>query len=82
MLRKMRFVLVESKKLQICRMCQQVGLHIVGLKRIRIGQEVLCNLPVQQWRYLRAGESFAYRGGAERNGPKMAILDCILHRSF
>jgi 23S rRNA pseudouridine2604 synthase len=35
-----------------------VGLHVVGLKRVRIGQVVLGNLPVGQWRYLRADEGF------------------------
>ena len=53
-----RFVLVEGKKRQIRRMCEQVGLHVVGLKRIRIGQVVLGNLPVGQWRYLGADEGF------------------------
>ncbi|MBA4262952.1 MAG: pseudouridine synthase [Comamonadaceae bacterium] len=56
---QLRFVLVEGKKRQIRRMCEQVGLHVVGLKRIRIGNVVLGNLPVGQWRYLGAGESFA-----------------------
>lgn len=52
------FVLREGKKRQIRRMCEQVGLHVVGLKRIRMGRIVLGNLPVGQWRYLRADESF------------------------
>ncbi len=52
------FILKEGKKRQIRRMCEQVGLHVVGLKRIRIGKVVLGNLPVGQWRYLGAGESF------------------------
>jgi 23S rRNA pseudouridine2604 synthase len=55
---QLRFVLVEGKKRQIRRMCEQVGLHVVGLKRIRIGQVVLGNLPVGQWRYLGANERF------------------------
>ena len=55
---QLRFVLVEGKKRQIRRMCEQVGLHVVGLKRIRIGKVVLGNLPVGQWRYLRADEAF------------------------
>ena len=52
------FILKEGKTRQIRRMCEQVGLHVVGLKRIRIGNVVLGNLPVGQWRYLGAGESF------------------------
>ncbi|MFP5467586.1 MAG: pseudouridine synthase [Gammaproteobacteria bacterium] len=55
---QLRFVLREGKKRQIRRMCEQVGLHVVGLKRIRMGRIVLGNLPVGQWRYLRADESF------------------------
>jgi 23S rRNA pseudouridine2604 synthase len=55
---QLRFVLIEGKKRQIRRMCEQVGLHVVGLKRIRIGNVVLGNLPVGQWRYLGADEGF------------------------
>ncbi|MES2839773.1 MAG: pseudouridine synthase [Pseudomonadota bacterium] len=55
---QLRFVLVEGKKRQIRRMCEQVGLHVVGLKRVRIGRVVLGNLPVGQWRYLGVGEVF------------------------
>jgi len=55
---QLRFVLTEGKKRQIRRMCEQVGLKVVGLKRIRIGQVVLGNLPVGQWRYLGPGERF------------------------
>ncbi len=55
---QLRFVLTEGKKRQIRRMCEQVGLKVVGLKRIRIGRVVLGHLPVGQWRYLGAGERF------------------------
>ena len=55
---QLRFVLVEGKKRQIRRMCEQVGLKVVGLKRIRMGRVLLGNLPVGQWRYLRADEGF------------------------
>ena len=55
---QLRFVLKEGKKRQIRRMCEQVGLHVVGLKRIRIGRVMLGNLPVGQWRYLGAAEGF------------------------
>ncbi len=55
---QLRFVLTEGKKRQIRRMCEQVGLHVVGLKRIRIGRVVLGNLPVGQWRYLGPNERF------------------------
>ena len=55
---QLRFVLTEGKKRQIRRMCEQVGLLVVGLKRIRMGRVVLGNLPVGQWRYLGAHERF------------------------
>ena len=55
---QLRFVLTEGKKRQIRRMCEQVGLHVVGLKRIRIGRIVLGNLPQGQWRYLGEHERF------------------------
>jgi 23S rRNA pseudouridine2604 synthase len=54
----LRFVLREGKKRQIRRMCELVGLEVIGLKRIRIGQVVLGNLPAGQWRYLLPGEAF------------------------
>ena len=52
------FVLNEGKKRQIRRMCELVGLKVVGLKRVRIGKVVLGNLPPGQWRYLRDDERF------------------------
>jgi 23S rRNA pseudouridine2604 synthase len=39
-------------------MCEMVGLKVLGLKRVRIGQVRLADLPVGQWRYLRADEQF------------------------
>src|SRR5262249_29503524 len=33
---QLRFVLREGRKRQICRMCDLVGLKVVGLKRVRI----------------------------------------------
>ena len=55
---QLRFVLTEGKKRQIRRMCELVGLKVVGLKRVRIGAVMLGNLPVGQWRYLQAHEKF------------------------
>ena len=55
---QLRFVLTEGKKRQIRRMCEQVSLKVVGLKRIRIGNVVLGQLPVGQWRYLASHERF------------------------
>jgi 23S rRNA pseudouridine2604 synthase len=55
---QLRFVLREGRKRQIRRMCELVGLKVVGLKRIRIGSVVLGKLPAGQWRYLRRDEKF------------------------
>lgn len=55
---QLRFVLTEGKKRQIRRMCELVGLRVVGLKRIRIGGVTLGQLPVGQWRYLLPTERF------------------------
>lgn len=55
---QLRFVLREGKKRQIRRMCEMVGLKVVGLKRIRIGSVTLGKLPVGEWRYLRPDERF------------------------
>jgi 23S rRNA pseudouridine2604 synthase len=55
---QLRFVLREGRKRQIRRMCELVGLHVVGLKRIRIGSVTLGQLPAGQWRYLRQNERF------------------------
>ncbi|WP_429257583.1 pseudouridine synthase [Paraburkholderia sp. GAS334] len=55
---QLRFVLREGKKRQIRRMCELVGLDVVGLKRVRMGRVQLGALPQGQWRYLDAEESF------------------------
>ena len=56
---QLRFVLKQGKKRQIRRMCEAVGLKVVGLKRVRIGAVMLGDLPAGQWRYLKVGEKFA-----------------------
>ncbi|MDH4101322.1 MAG: rRNA pseudouridine synthase [Nitrospirota bacterium] len=55
---QLRFILKEGKKRQIRRMCEQVGIRVTGLKRIRIGKIELGNLPEGQWRYLAGDETF------------------------
>jgi len=55
---QLRIVLQQGKKRQIRRMCEAVGLQVIGLKRIRIGSVVLGKLPAGQWRYLRDDERF------------------------
>lgn len=55
---QLRFVLREGRKRQIRRMCELVGLKVVGLKRVRIGKVRLADLPPGQWRFLREDERF------------------------
>jgi 23S rRNA pseudouridine2604 synthase len=55
---QLRFVLREGRKRQIRRMCEAVGLNVLGLKRIRIGRISLGKLPPGQWRYLGPHELF------------------------
>jgi 23S rRNA pseudouridine2604 synthase len=59
---QLRFVLRQGRKRQIRRMCEQVGLRVTGLKRVRIGSVLLANLPVARWRYLRPDEHFGAPG--------------------
>ena len=55
---QLRFVLKQGKKRQLRRMCEAVGLQVLGLKRVRIGKIMLGDLPTGQWRYLRMDEGF------------------------
>lgn len=53
---QLQFIIKEGKKRQIRRMCEAVGLKVIGLKRVRIGQLRLKDLPEGQWRYLQPDE--------------------------
>jgi 23S rRNA pseudouridine2604 synthase len=55
---QLRFALREGRKRQIRRMCDAVGLQVLGLKRVRIGSVVLGPLPEGKWRLLRPDETF------------------------
>jgi 23S rRNA pseudouridine2604 synthase len=55
---QLRFILREGKKRQIRRMCDLVGLKVLGLKRVRVGRVMLGDLPVGQWRHLGPQEAF------------------------
>lgn len=52
------FALVEGKKRQIRRMCELVGLDVLSLLRLRIGNVLLDDLPEGQWRFLTSDEKF------------------------
>lgn len=54
---QLRFVLKQGKKRQIRKMCEQVDLEVLGLKRVRVGELVLGKLTEGQWRFLEDDES-------------------------
>ena len=56
--RNIAFVLTEGRNRQIRRMCEIVGLHVIGLKRVRIGNVLLGDLPTGMWRFLEEKEKF------------------------
>jgi 23S rRNA pseudouridine2604 synthase len=53
---QLKFILKEGRHRQIRRMCELVGLQVVGLKRVRVGELKLGSLPEGQWRFLRSNE--------------------------
>lgn len=55
---RLRFALKNPLPDQIRLACEQVGLRVLTMKRIRIGRVPLSKLPPGQWRYLRASERF------------------------
>ena len=54
----LNFTLREGRKRQIRRMCELVELDVRFLKRVRVGNIQLGNLPVGKWRFLISGERF------------------------
>ncbi len=72
---QLRFVLREGKKRQIRRMCELVGLKVLGLKRVGIGSVLLRDLPMGQWRYLQAGERFDNELLKRKEPPKQFAGD-------
>lgn len=57
---QLQFILREGKKRQIRRMCEAVGLHVTGLKRVRVGELRLGKLEEGQWRFVKP-EEFRHR---------------------
>ena len=54
--------LYEGRNRQIRKMCETVGLSVLRLCRIAIGELTLGTLPAGQWRYLSAAELAYLRG--------------------
>ena len=55
---QLKFVLIEGRNRQIRKMCELVDLKVKGLKRVRIGNVRLSDLPEGRWRFLSEEESF------------------------
>jgi len=54
----LNITLVEGRKRQIRRMCQLVGLEVIGLTRVRIGNIRLGGLAIGCWRTVKENEIF------------------------
>ena len=55
---RLRFALKGVLPEHVPGMCGEVGLTLIALKRMRLGRVSLGQLPVGEWRYLRAQERF------------------------
>jgi 23S rRNA pseudouridine2604 synthase len=55
---RLRFALKDPLPGQLRHVCEEVGLSVVAMKRIRIGGVPLAKLPPGQWRYLGPRERF------------------------
>ncbi|KAL7694704.1 putative pseudouridine synthase, RsuA/RluB/E/F, pseudouridine synthase, RluC/RluD [Plasmopara halstedii] len=53
---QLRVILTEGKNRHIRHMCEHVGLRVMALKRVRIGDIKLGSLPVGQWKYLQLSD--------------------------
>jgi len=54
---QLKFILTEGRNRQIRKMCAMVNLKVTSLKRVRIGDISLGNLPLGQWRFLNSNQS-------------------------
>ncbi|GAA6139248.1 rRNA pseudouridine synthase [Arenicella sp. 4NH20-0111] len=66
---QLQIILREGKKRQIRRMCEAVGLHVSGLKRVRVGELRLGKLAEGEWRYVKA-EEFTHRNKQQSRQSK------------
>jgi 23S rRNA pseudouridine2604 synthase len=55
---RLRFAIKNPKPGLIEKLCKEVGLTVVAMKRIRIGRIAMASLPVGEWRYLQDHERF------------------------
>lgn len=54
----LRFALKGPRPGQVAQICDDAGLRILAMKRIRIGRVPLAGLPPSRWRYLLPSERF------------------------
>ena len=55
---QLSFTLIEGRNRQIRKMCELVGVKVVALKRVRIGNVRLGDIPTKRWRFLDSNENF------------------------
>ena len=55
---RLRFALKGIAPWVVPWMCEQVGLRLTAMKRLRIGRVAVAGLAPGQWRYLYDGEKF------------------------
>ncbi|MCL7713278.1 rRNA pseudouridine synthase [Stenotrophomonas mori] len=55
---RLRFAIKDVHPGQLRHMCADVGLHVTGLRRLRIGRIGLNRMPDGHWRYLASGQRF------------------------
>ena len=53
---RLHITIHEGRYRQVRRMCEQAGMHVTRLRRIREGSLVLGDLPKGKWRYLTQAE--------------------------
>jgi len=55
---RLRFAIHDVQRGQLCHMCNEVGLAVVSIRRLRIGSVSLGKMPVGTWRASKAGTRF------------------------
>lgn len=55
---RLRFAMKNAKLGLIEKLCKEVGLKVLSMKRIRVGRISMSSLPVGEWRYLQDYEKF------------------------
>ncbi|MCX7979288.1 MAG: rRNA pseudouridine synthase [Bdellovibrionaceae bacterium] len=67
---QLKFILTEGRKRQIRRMCELVGLKVTGLKRVRIGELRLGDLPEGQWCFISPERIFKGERNSRRSSSR------------